>query len=148
MTSVAFNECSFRGAYPQFASLGAYPDAVLDAYFSTASLYITNELGANEFLSDAQLALALNLMTAHLAGISAIAASGQTPAMMTSATIDKISVSLTPPPVRSQFDWWLNLTPYGQSLLALLQMTTVGGAYYGGRPELGAFRVAGGYVNG
>ena len=148
MATVSFDACSFRGTYPQFDNLGTYPDTVLDAYFATASLYIDSNLGMNEFLSDAQLALALNLMTAHLAGISAVAASGQAAGLMNSATVDKISVSLTPPPVRTQFDWWLSLTPYGQSLLALLQMVSAGGIYLGARNELSAFRTAGGYING
>jgi hypothetical protein len=46
-----------------------------------------------------------------------------------SATIDKITVSLTPPPATSEFLWWLNLTGYGAQLAALLSVHAVGGFF-------------------
>ena len=76
-----------------------------------------------------RLTLALNFMTAHLVYLNQIANSGQNTALMQGATIDKVSVQLTPPPEAGQWQWWLNQSPYGQSLLALLQVASVGGFY-------------------
>jgi hypothetical protein len=79
-------------------------------------------------------------MTAHLAAISVLIAAGQIPGLVQNATIDKITVGLTPPPIPNQFQWWLNITPYGQQLLAMLQVNSVGGFYIGGLPERSAIR--------
>lgn len=87
---------------------------------------------------------ALTLLTAHLAALGVLIAAGQVPGLVQTATVDKVSVSLTPPPILTQFQWWLSLTPYGQQLLALLQVASVGGIYIGGLPEISAFRKVGG----
>jgi hypothetical protein len=65
------------------------------------------------------------------------------------ASVDKVSVTLTPPPVKSQWQWWMSLTPRGAQLLALLKSKAAGGLYVGGLPaERAAFRKAGGvFVN-
>jgi hypothetical protein len=86
----------------------------------------------------------LNLMTAHLTALSVIIAGGQVPGLVQTATIDKVNVSLTPPPLKTQYQWWLSLTPYGQQLFALLQVSSVGGYWIGGLPEVAAFRKTGG----
>lgn len=86
-------------------------------------------------------------MTAHLTALSDLAAQSQTPGYEQSATIDKVSVSLTPPPNKNQWQFWLNTTPYGMQLLALLQSKSAGGFYIGGLPETAAFKkVAGIYL--
>ncbi|OWK47571.1 hypothetical protein FRUB_01270 [Fimbriiglobus ruber] len=43
---------------------------------------------------------------------------------MTGATIDKISVTLEPPPAPNAWQYWLQSSPYGQQLLALLQVVS------------------------
>ncbi len=86
-------------------------------------------------------------MTAHLAKIGDMIASGEAPSIVNASTIDKISVTLTPPPAKNQFQWWLNTTPYGAQLLTLLSMAAVGGIYTGGSPERSAFRGAYGRFN-
>lgn len=138
MAVITFQEPAFRKAYPQFTCGKEYPTVVLQASFTAATAYITN----NTFgcVSASQQTLALNLMTAHLALLAANAADGQVTGVVTDATIDKVSVGLQPPPERSQWQWWLNQTPYGQQLLALFQVQTVGGFYVGGSLDLAAFR--------
>lgn len=140
MTVLTFNVTVFRARFPAFDCPTAYPNATLQAFWDTATCYISAEDSPCLALSGGCREQALNLMTAHLLALSAIASSGQTPGMMNSATIDKISVSLTTPPMRTQYQWWLNLTPYGQQLLALLQIKSSGGWYIGGSPERSAFR--------
>ena len=68
-------------------------------------------------------------MTAHLLALSVMIASGNTPGVMVAATIDKISITLEPPPAPNAWQYWLQTTPYGQQLLALLQVASVGGFY-------------------
>lgn len=142
MTLILFDAALFRTQCPAFANSTTYPDITIQAYWDTAISYISNsDYGC---LSVATRTLAINLMTAHLMALAAIVATGQVPGLVNSATIDKISVTLTAPPVKDQWSWWLNLTPYGQQLLALLNVHSVGGFYVGGLPEIRAFRKAGG----
>ena len=144
MTAFVFDVTAFREDYPQFANETTFPDATLDMYWDNSTCYIDNDDNGCWALKGDCRYLALNLMTAHLAAISVMVAAGQTPGLVQSATIDKVSVSLTPPPLKNQWQWWLSLTPYGQRLLALFQVSTVGGFYIGGLPELSAFRKVGG----
>lgn len=149
--TITFDVAAFRLAFPAYADPVTYSDANLQAWFTAATGYISSSYGyswCNPIvgLSGAQRVQALNLMTAHLLFLSGLSANGQVPGLMQNASIDKVSVGLTPPPVKSQFAWWLSLSPYGQSLLALLQVAAVGGAYIGGLPERAAFRrVFGGF---
>jgi hypothetical protein len=83
-------------------------------------------------------------MTAHLTQLSVQIAAGQTSYLIQGSTIDKITVNLTPPPLPNQFRWWLETTVYGQQLMALLQVRSSGGFYYGGLPEPTAIRKWGG----
>lgn len=141
-----FNIPSFRQQFKQFSDAIAFTDMTLQAYWDTASQYIANQTQSLLIggMTNPQLLLALNLMTAHIAALGVMIAdgNGQVPGMVTGATIDKVSVTLEPPPFESQFQWWLNLTPYGQQLLALLQVQSVGGVYIGGALELAGMRRA------
>lgn len=83
---------------------------------------------------------AINLMTAHLAVLNTQAASGQQAGFVQGATIDKISVQITPPPETNQWQWWLNQTAYGQQYLALMQIASVGGFFVGGWPTVNTLR--------
>lgn len=130
-TTINYNDAAFRALFPAFANATTYPEVTLQQYWNTAILYITNVNGGWYCggLTLAQQTQALNLMTAHLAALAAIIASGNIPSLVTAAGIDKINVTLTPPPVKNQWQWWLSLTPYGQQLFALLQVAGAGGFY-------------------
>lgn len=137
-STYVFDIPAFRISYPAFANVDTFPDATLQMYFDTATCYVANEnYGC---LADDCRYRALTLMTAHLVALSVLIAAGQVPGMVQNATIDKVTVGLTPPPLPNQFQWWLGLTPYGQQLLALLQVSSVGGFYVGGLPERSAIR--------
>lgn len=142
MATHEFDVDEFREQFPAFADEDAFPDATLQQYWNAATCYITPVDFC--WLQNDCLQLALNLMTAHLTALSALIAQGQTPGYEQSATIDKISVTLTPPPNKNQWQWWLSTTPYGMQLLALLQAKSAGGFYIGGLPETAAFRKVGG----
>lgn len=150
MAVIALYIVKFRALFPAFCDATAFPDLMIETYWEVASTYISNEAGGCYCggLNDTQKALALNYMTAHLMQIVTLLSSGGVGGggggIVTSATIDKVSVSLEPPPIVDQWSYWLNTTPYGSSLLALLSALSVGGFYAGGRPELSAFRKVGG----
>lgn len=148
MTTIVFDPAAFR-ANPLFAPFSnplVYTDIILNAWADIATSYISDQNGGCYAygMTLKQQVLALNLMVAHLLALSTqignIPAKPKTPGLKQAATIDKVSVTLTPPPLKNQWQWWLSLTPYGQQLFALLQVATAGGFYFGGYPVLGAFR--------
>lgn len=122
----------FRQLFPAFANPATYSDALIQFQWDVAGGYVST------------CEKMIYYMTAHLMALSDLIASGQTPGMVSSSTVGSVSVSLTPPPVKSQLNWWLSLTPYGQQLLAMAQALTAGGLYIGGKPETGGFRDIGG----
>lgn len=138
------NISAFRGAFPAFADPTKFPDVMLNAYYANAGLYIDQNDNCSG-LNGATLDFALQLMTAHLLYSFTLIAAGQTSVVVQGATIDKVTVSLTPPPVKNMWQWWLATSPYGLQLQALLSVRSVGGWAIGGNPERMAFRKVGGF---
>lgn len=125
-----FNEAAFRLQFTAFADQAAYPGVMLDSFFDAAGCYVANKnYGWLRGCCNLQ---ALYLMTAHLAALNNLIAGGNTPGIETQASIDKVSVSMMEPPVTNGWQFWLNQTPYGQQLLALLNAVAVGGVYVPG----------------
>ncbi len=135
---LTFNYSLFITQCPAYANPVTYPETLLQTYWDIAISYVS-DVGNYGSLQGLNRQYALNLMVAHLAYLNGLIAAGQVPGLMQNATIDKVTVGLTPPPLKNQFQWWLSLTPYGQSLLALLQVNSVGGFYIGGSPVLSSF---------
>lgn len=146
MTSIAFDPVLFRAMFPAFASVTAYPNAMLTLYWSAATNYIEAEDLDAGWLDTSSRTLALNQMTAHLAQLGVNAAAGLAVGPVEQAKIDKVDVKLAQRPAANMWQWWLSGTPYGQQLLALLEAASVGGMYIGGLPELSAFRKVGGVL--
>lgn len=134
MAQIIFNPTAFRALFPAFADPTKYPDATMLAYADQASAYISDQTGGCccSGMSLKQQTLALNQMTAHLLFLSGIVAGGETPGVLTGATIDKVSVQFEAPPSSNNWKFWLNQSPYGQALLALLLLAGVGGTYIPG----------------
>ncbi len=133
---------TFRSLFPAYSNVTSYPDATITMNWDTSTLYISAE--DYGWLAGAQRERSIYLMTAHITALSDIIASGQNPSLVSGSSIDKVSVTLVPPPIKNQFHWWLSLTPYGAQLLALLKLSAVGGMYVGGNSERSAFRKVGG----
>lgn len=144
MADPALDIPSFRLAFPAFASMAQYPDATISLNWDMATAF----LGAREsyIYVGTQQQTALNLLTAHLLALAIGIASGSTSSggAVTSATIDKVSVTMTAPTTDSGWQFWLSGTPYGMQLWALLSMIGAGGRYIGGSPERFGFRRVGG----
>lgn len=139
MAEHIFDSVAFREMFPAFTSTTKYPDGQLSGYFTMATAYIfPSDWGG---ICGAQLQLALDLMTAHLTWSNKLIMEGNTSAApVASASIDKVSVSLVAPESKSAWAYWLNSTPYGKQLLALLRVLSRGGGIVGGSPEGHAFR--------
>jgi hypothetical protein len=147
MGAIIFNPANFRDQFPAFQCTPPISDATLQGFFNTATIYISNPNGYcyRGGFTQPQRMQALYLMTAHLTAISQTIAQKQSTGVMINATVDKVSVTLQPPELPNQWQYWLQSTPYGQQLLALLQVLSVGGAYIGGSPQRSSFRRLGWY---
>jgi len=135
-----FDLSAFRTAYPVFDSV---PDATVQAA-ATSALCLIGQDGCECDVSMWQ------LMVAHMLYIQGQVATGNGNAgAVTSATIDKVSVSFAAPPFgTSAYKFWLFKSPYGGQLLAMLDRCSKGGVYVGGLPERSAFRSVGGVFPG
>jgi len=145
-----FDTPAFRLKFPEFSDENIYPDAVLQGYWDMAICYMGNN-NYGRLNGDCKF-LALNLLTAHITKYYTTASGNGYQSINyipTSAAIDKVSVSLTPPPSTSQWQWILNTTPYGQKYLQLLQSKASGGfIIITNPPERNAFRKNYGYFGG
>ena len=141
-TPLTFDYALFIVQVPAYSNSMLYPEATLQAYWNTAIFYVSDVANCGSVTCEKR-QYAINLMVAHLVYIAGLIAQGQVPGLMQDATIDKVHVSLTPPPLRNQWQWWLSTSPYGQQLYALLQVNSVGGYYIGGSPTLAGFRFTG-----
>lgn len=131
----------FRDLFPALSDPDIFPDAMIQAQWMQAQCFIS----PGKTLHGGCYENALYLMTAHLTWSNHMISLGQTTAgVVTGATISKVSVSITPPPSRSAWQFWLSTTPYGLQLWALLNIKAAGGAFIGGLPERTAFRKVGG----
>ena len=87
---------------------------------------------------------ALQLMLAHLLYVGDQSAQGDNSGVIQSATEGDVSVSFAVPDVSDPWYNWMNLSPFGKELLAMLSVQSVGGFYVGGSPERKGFRKIGG----
>jgi len=139
---LTFDVAAFRVLYPAFSDVNKYPDATLEAYWDMATCFVSP---ANfGVLAGHCRQQALNLCTAHMTTLGYNAAAGQATGITTGAGVGAVNVTNLAPPVKSQFQYWLYLTPYGAQLAALLGLKGTGGIYVGGLPEKSAFRKVGG----
>lgn len=128
----------FRASFAEFANPIDFTDAQLQMYWDMATNYIKEF--DNCLVNGRQLQHMLNLMTAHLLKSFSIMSTGGLSGVTASASEGSVSVSVTPPPSKSGWQYWLATTPYGLQLWALMTMLTMGGFYVGGSPERSGFR--------
>jgi hypothetical protein len=141
MSTITLDPAAFRALFPQFADPVKWPDAALSIQFGAATGYVSADTYGD--MTVAARTNALYLMTAHLLALGVTIASGNytgQPGIVINSRVGDVQVQLQPPPERGQWRYWLNLTPYGAQLVALLEAQSVGGFYVGGLPERAAFR--------
>lgn len=121
----------FRQRYPEFADKDKYANASLEDTLDLASCYISlRDYGS---LRGNCRKRAFYLMMAHLQTIKDMLKKGKTQVVVTSsASIDKVSVTLAMPPINSQAQWWFNISTYGSQLWAMLEIKASAPFYIGG----------------
>src|SRR5690348_18385636 len=108
MTNIVFDYPTFQLQIPQYSNPEIYPEQMISNFWTIGSNYMQTEVGF--VLNAAGRTLGLNLFAAHLIYLQGLIQAGQVPGMVTGATVDKVNVTLTPPPLPNQFQWWMNLT--------------------------------------
>ena len=140
MTIITFDIPQFRINFPEFADVIEWPDSRLQFFWDSATCFISDcDYGR---LSGKCRDLAINLLTAHIARLSEdLDDGGGSDGLVTSATIDKVSVTESHYQNFKFFnDWWLSKTGYGQQYLALLKTRAVGGWVIGGSLSRSGYR--------
>lgn len=129
MSSIVFDIAEFRVKYPIFDSIS---DAVVLRAFESAEMFISNNTSC--YLSESRLKYVLYLMTAHMLqiGIDTASNDGGNAGIVSSTSIDKISVSFEARLNKTSFQYFLNKTIYGEEILALFSLWSAGGYYIGG----------------
>lgn len=145
MATITLDITIFRSQYPAFINVIKYPDATIQRAFDMSEIFIKNE--TNCLLDTKALTTILYLMTAHLLQIetNTLKNGNGSNGVITSAAIDKISVTIADPQSKTAWQYFMNQSIYGQELLALFSMLSIGGFYFGGKPETVPFRKVGGF---
>lgn len=137
MAEVSLSIAEFRERFVAFRNATKYTDSYIQSQMNIAKLYISPE--ENCMVKDDLIKQLIYLMTAHLMAINNSLESGSGSGVgggqIASASVGGVSVSKAIPNNRTELDYWLNLTPYGMQLLALLSMLTGIGFYMGGQRE-------------
>ena len=129
MSSIVFDIAEFRVQYPIFDTIS---DAVVLRAFASAEMFISNN--TNCYLDESKLKYVLYLMTAHMLqiGVDTASNAGGNAGIVSSTSIDKISVSFEARLNKTSFQYFLNKTIYGEEILALFSLWSAGGFYIGG----------------
>lgn len=124
MNCPEYTEQAFIGQFPEFAEAQN-----IELYIDRALLYISPYTG----LCKNRKQYIVFLLAAHFLALQDNINQGENSGgIQTGASIDKVSVSVAPPPFTDGFDYWLNQTVYGQTLLAFLDMIAALPTYVGG----------------
>lgn len=131
----------FRVVFSAYADDTIYPDSLLSYWYEIGKCYIKDN---DCTLGEKCRAQALMAMLAHLLYLNDSSNAGNKPIVVQSATEGAVSISLTAPPISGQFEYWLNATPYGPQILAMLEIASAGGLMVGGSLDRLSFRKADG----
>ena len=133
---MTFPLANFRTLYPQFISS---TDALIELLAEQALCYFS--AGCSDACHDQLWMLAV----AHMLTLNQRDAAGESQSgAVTSATIDKVSVSFAAPVSTPAAGHWFNLTPFGPQFPALNKRCNGGIKFIGGSRERQAFRKSGG----
>ena len=114
MTDLAISADDFKKNFPEFESRSDVEFCML-----RAECYVSPN---NSRFEAQKRKLAIYLFTAHLLTIQSSIQDGQIQGGITvSSSIDKVSISMVPPPAKGAFEYWLSQTQYGIEFLALLE---------------------------
>lgn len=133
--SVVVTVQNLRQAFPEFSDTTKYPDAYIQRFITMATMYISTVSGR---IRDDVRVLAIEYMTCHLMTLSAIDGKGNAQGdgngggVLTSASIESVSVAFQAVIANNSFEQWIQSTPYGKMYWALLQANNPAGIYWVG----------------
>ena len=136
--SVVVTVQNLRQAFPEFSDTTKYPDAYIQRFITMATMYISTVSGR---IRDDVRVLAIEYMTCHLMTLSAIDGKGNAQGdgngggVLTSASIESVSVAFQAVIANNSFEQWIQSTPYGKAYWALLQANNPAGIYWVGTPR-------------
>ena len=134
MSNVTISLDCFYKMFPQFF-VETYND-ICPQCLRRATAYISTV--NHGLLCNEKRCNAIYLFAAHLSQLTYQNRQNQSSGgagMVASASVDGVSVNYVQIPNMSQWDYWLNLTPYGAELLFLLNTLTAVPTYHGGSFE-------------
>jgi len=125
--NLALVYADFISQFPEFASIS---ETVVQMNFDMASDYISSVNYGS--LRDGARLLALYQLTAHLLRLSGQISKDQMNGSIISATEGSVSLTVMQPENTNEFTFWINQTPYGHALSALLKVKSAFGLWAGG----------------
>lgn len=144
MSEVTVTVAEWRSAFPEFSSTTAYPDAYMQRFLTNATMYISTK---NFRLRPEVRVLAIEYMASHLLTLAATNGAGNANSnadtagsVITSASVDSVSVSLQAVIANNAFEQWIQSTPYGKAYWALLTANNPTGVFYVGNPRVQGIR--------
>lgn len=124
MNCPEYTEQVFISQFPEFKNTNN-----IELYINRALLYFDRHCC---FCKDRK-QYAVFLLTAHLISLQNNIDNGEnTGGLQTGASIDKVSVSIAPPPFSDASEYFFNQTVYGQELLAFFDMIAALPRFIGG----------------
>ena len=133
--SVTVTVENLRNAFPEFGDVSKYPNEYIQRFITMATMYISTVSGR---IRDDVRVLAIEYMTCHLITLSAIDGQGHSQGdgngggVLTSASIESVSVAFQGVIADNSFEQWIQSTPYGKMYWALLQANNPAGIYWVG----------------
>lgn len=140
MAGVTLDITKFRKMFPAFADAVKWPDELIQVYWAQAKCMMDDQCYSGCLPCGECTEIHMYMLLAHLLALHLNTVRGKQGGFVNSSTVDKVTVSKVAPPVVDMFDWWMSQTPYGQQLLTILLIDSVGGFSVGGLPERQGFR--------
>lgn len=133
--SVVVTVENLRNAFPEFGDASKYPNEYIQRFITMATMYISTVSG---IIRDDVRILAIEYMACHLMTLSAIdgqgnaQGDGNSGGVLSSASIESVSVAFQAVIASDAFEQWIQSTSYGKMYWALLQANTPTGIYWVG----------------
>lgn len=141
---ITFSVADFRAINPEFADVAKYPDSLIQLRYTEAQCY--NTFTAPCITVECNTLLAYYL-TAHILKLAISESSGDDTGQISSATIDKISVSKKTFDARNALEDWLFQTAYGKKYKAMLKSASAGLRFIGSQAGPRPMRNNSGFYN-
>lgn len=137
MSEVIITVCDMRQAFPEFMDEKKYPCGLIERFIAEAECFIST---GNFRIRPQVRKLAIEYLVGHLITLTTISDNGAQTGVadgniVTSASVDGVSVSNLAPIANDASEQWYQSTPYGKKFWALLTANNPMGVYWCGTPR-------------